>query len=75
VERGAEWMEEGGMSKEEQTEEGQSAWGPSSVTGAWIGRLHWSAMLGRSSGQLRTKPSDQCLRVIVRGYPRVVLST
>jgi len=57
VEWGAEWTEEGGMSKEGQTEEGgtlkegqteegRSARGLSSVTGAWIGRLHWSAMLG-----------------------------
>jgi len=34
VERGAEWTEEGGTSKEGQTEEGRSTRGPSSVTGA-----------------------------------------
>jgi len=68
VERGAEWTEEGGMSKEGQTEEGRNAWGPSSLTGAWIGRLHWSAVLGRSSGQLRIKPPDRCLRVVRRAW-------
>jgi len=34
VERGAERMEEGGTSKEGQTEEGRNAQGPSSLTGA-----------------------------------------
>jgi len=62
VERGAEWMEKGGMSKEGQTEGGQSVRGPLSLTRAWIGRLHWSAVLGRSSRQLRTKPPDPCLQ-------------
>jgi len=68
VEWGAEWTEEGGTSKEEQTEEGWSTRGPLSVTGAWIGRLHWSAVLGRSSEQLRTKPPDQCLLVVRRAW-------
>jgi len=43
-------MEEGGTSKEGQTEERRSAQGPLSLTGAWIGRPHWSTVLGRSSG-------------------------
>jgi len=68
VERGAEWTEEGGTSKEGWTEEGRNVRGPSSLTGAWIGRLRWSAVLGRSSGQLRTKPLDWCLRVIRRAW-------
>jgi len=68
VGRGAEWTEEGGTLKEGWTEEGRNTWGPSSLTGAWIGRLHWSAVLGRFSGQLRTKPPDQCLRVIRRAW-------
>jgi len=68
VGRGAEWLEEGGMLKEGRTEEGQNARGPSSSTGAWIGRLHWSAVLGQSSRQLCTKPPDQCLRVIRRAW-------
>ena len=64
MERGAEWMEKGGMSKERQTEEGRSTRGPLSLTEAWIGRPHWSTVLGRSSGQLHTKPPDQCLQVV-----------
>jgi len=68
VERGAEWTEEGRTSKEGQTEEGRSTRGPSSVTGAWIGRLHWSAVLGRSFRQPHTKSPDQCLRVIRRAW-------
>jgi len=65
---GAEWSEEGGMLKEGRTKEGRNAWEPSSSTGAWIGRLHWSAVLGQSSGQLRTKPPDQCLQVVRRAW-------
>jgi len=68
VEWGAEWTEEGGTSKEGRTEKGRNARGLSSLTGAWIGRLHWSAALGRSSGQLRTKPPDRCLRVVRRAW-------
>ena len=64
MEQGVEWTEEGGTSKERQTEEGQSTWGPLSLTGAWIERPHWSTVLGRSSGQLRTKPPDQCQQVV-----------
>jgi len=63
---GAEWTEEGGTSKEGPTEKGWSAWGLLLLTGAWIGRPHWSTMLDRSSGQLRTKSPDRCLWVIQR---------
>jgi len=50
VEQGAEWSEEGGTLKEGQTEEGQSVQGLLSLTGAWIGKPHWSTVLGRSFG-------------------------
>jgi len=50
VEQGAEWSEEGGTLKEGQTEEGRSAQGPLSLTGAWIGKPHWLTVLGRSFG-------------------------
>jgi len=77
AEQGAELAEEGRTLREELNEAGgtlrkglnEAGWSVKESrlsSGAWIGKLCWPALPGRSSEWLHTKLLDLCLRVIQR---------